>query len=193
MTRTRHSVGASTLVLAIATFGLAVVPAFGATFYEYSISASSADPRENTGDLPVGVPGAVYLWLECTSIDGMSALEMGVEVTGLLLLSFTPLNGVLNAGTAESPLLAVGGCPYGPFLLGAIGVLNLGSGGQVCLGPSPANDWFVTVDCDPIDPQVHECGVRGFSTPGGFYCDNANCPPGSVDSRHWSAVKVLYR
>ncbi|MCA9750881.1 MAG: hypothetical protein KC591_01705 [Gemmatimonadetes bacterium] len=192
MTRTRLSMGAGTLVLAIAMFGLGTVPAFGLD-YGYSISASSTDPHVNMADIPAGLPASLYLWLDCTTFDGMSAMEMGVEVTGLLLLSFTPMNGVLNAGTAGSPLLAVGGCPSGPFLLGSFGVLNLGSGGQLCLGPSAANNWFVTVDCDPVSPQVHDSGVVGFSTPGGTFCDVFGCFPDYVDPQSWSTVKGLYR
>ena len=43
----------------------------------------------------------------------------------MIVLALTARTGFLNAGTAESPLLAVGGCPPGPLVAGDILVLDI--------------------------------------------------------------------
>ena len=48
----------------------------------------------------------------------MAGAEFAIQTTGpdLTHVATTPMNGVLNAGTTDQLLLAVGGCPTGPFL-----------------------------------------------------------------------------
>ncbi|MEZ5066953.1 MAG: hypothetical protein R3B81_19735 [bacterium] len=161
--------------------------------YGWSISGSSTDATVNTGDLAAGLPSNVYLWLNCTTVDGISAMEARVDVQGLLFLSFTPMNGALNAGAGQELLLAVGGCPTDPFLIGSIGVLNLGTGGSLCLVPSTANGFNVSVDCDPIAPTTHENAVAGFATTGLTFCDNSGDCVVSVEDTSWGNIKGLYR
>ena len=160
--------------------------------YGWSISASSTDPAQNVGQLPIGAPGSVYLHLDCTTVDGMSAMEADIVATGLLYLSFTPLNGVLNAGAGTALLLAVGGCPADDFLAGAIGVLDFGSGGDVCLVASAANGTNGTVDCDAVSPQLSDNAVTGFST-NGTQCSDGVCRIVSVEPQSWGGVKSLYK
>lgn len=93
---------------------------YGGSGFGWSISSSSTDPLVNSGPLPDR--GSLYLWMYCsTSINGMSAAEFDL-VGDFNILSFTPLNGFLSAGTLPQILVAVPGCPRGPVLAGRIGV-----------------------------------------------------------------------
>ena len=85
--------------------------------YGWSISSSSTDSRVNSGLLSEPEDD-LFLWLNCTAIDGFSAASFDLEVTAvdLRLLSVTPMNGVLNFGTGPELRLAVGGCPQDVFL-----------------------------------------------------------------------------
>ena len=159
--------------------------------YGWSISASSTDPGVNVGSVAPGLPASLYLHLDCTTIDGMAAMEANIAVNGLLFLSFTPLNGVLNAGAGPALLLAVGGCPTADFLAGTIGVLNLGAGGDVCLVPS-AGGTNGTVDCDTIAPTLYPNAVTGFTTQGDA-CVVGDCRLVSVEAQSWGGVKSLYK
>ena len=178
-------------ILTIVFATLLVSSSAFAADYGWSISASSTDPDINSGSIAPGAPANTYLWLNCSPVDGISAVEADVQATGLLYLSFTPLNGVLNAGAATALLLAVGGCPTAPFLAGSISVLNFGSGGDICLVPSAANGTNASVDCDPINPQLSDNAIAGFSTSGGG-CVTMDCTT-SVEPTSWSEVKGLYR
>ena len=93
------------------TFPCQVVPGDG---FGWSISASETDPAVNGGPLG-GAVGYLYLWLDCAYNEGMAAAAFVLE-GDLPLLSFTPRNGFLNAGTGNELLLAVGGCPTGPVV-----------------------------------------------------------------------------
>ena len=159
--------------------------------YGWSISGSSTDPEINSGSVAPGLPANLYLWLNCSPVDGISAVEADVQVNGLLFLSFVPLNGVLNAGASTALLLAVGGCPTAPFLAGSLSVLNLGAGGDICLVPSAANGTNGSVNCDSVNPLLFDNAIAGFSTSGAG-CVSMDCTT-SVESTSWSEVKGLYR
>lgn len=104
----------------------AASPACDSFNYGWSISSSSVDPSVNQGALPIGL-GTLYLWLDCTEVDGMTAVEFGLQDSPeLTLLGLTPLNGALNAGTAHEPLLAVGGCPTDDFTIATLLVFYSG-------------------------------------------------------------------
>jgi hypothetical protein len=86
--------------------------------YGWTISASSTDPHQNIGTLE-GDFGVLYLWFACSTVEGVAAAAFDL-VGPLQVLAFNPQNGFLNAGTATSLMLAVGGCPRGPLLAGEI-------------------------------------------------------------------------
>jgi hypothetical protein len=94
--------------------------------YQWNLSASSTDPGVYSGPLPEPI-AFLYLWLTCTWLPGgFAAVEMSVATDpDLIVLAFTPLNGVLNAGTSVDLLLAVGGCPVEAFLAGEFSLLNV--------------------------------------------------------------------
>lgn len=96
----------------------------GDQIYGWSISASSTDPSVNSGALPVPL-ASLYLWFSCHTNDGMSAAEFDLVTTGkdIVHLSTDFLNGVLNAGTFDRPLLAVGGCPDSDFLAARLNMM----------------------------------------------------------------------
>lgn len=178
-------------ILTIAFATLLISNSAFAADYGWSISGSSTDPEINSGSIAPGAPQNTYLWLNCSPVDGISAVEADVVVNGMLFLSFVPLNGVLNAGSASALLLAVGGCPTAPFLAGSISVLNFGSGGDVCLVDSAANGLNASVNCDVVNPQLFDNAIAGFSTAGAG-CMTLDCTT-SVESTSWSDVKGLYR
>ncbi|GJM44745.1 MAG: hypothetical protein DHS20C21_15870 [Gemmatimonadota bacterium] len=93
----------------------------GGEQYLWSISSSAADAYQNSGPVPAG-PVTLYLWLACSPTYGMSAAEFSLQTDdpSFVLTALTPMNGVLNAGSAADPLLAVGGCPTGAFLAASL-------------------------------------------------------------------------
>ncbi|MCA9751265.1 MAG: hypothetical protein KC591_03675 [Gemmatimonadetes bacterium] len=95
--------------------------------YGWSISSSSTNSSLFSGPLSSNID-YLYLWLTCTTTEGIAAMECGLESdnTVFVPLAFEPMNGALNAGTATHLILAVGGCPREPFLIGRILVLYLG-------------------------------------------------------------------
>lgn len=178
--------------VAIVLFALAG-PVRAGDLYNWSISATDTDPVVNSGALTVGAPDSLYLWLDCSIWDGASAMEADIATEGVVLLSFIPGPGVLNAGAGAALLLALGGCPVAPAVVGTITVLNTGVGGSVCLVPSAANDQFVVVDCDTLNPVAYPAGVVGFATEGDDICRFRGCIIDYVEPRSWSEVKDLYR
>jgi hypothetical protein len=173
---------------------LATSPALAQFDYHYSLSASDVDPFVNQV-APSGQPlYPVHLWLYDTCDDGVAAIEFDVEVSpSLIVLTFTPLNGVLNVLNQTQLLLAVPGCPNAPFLLGEFLILdpNL-QGGTMCLVPSAANGWNVSVDCS-TDPTIHPNGSYGFTSDGSVPCGELTFCPLPVENRSWGQVKGLYR
>ncbi|MEZ5066868.1 MAG: hypothetical protein R3B81_19310 [bacterium] len=185
-------------LLTVAALALLVptMASAGANTYGWSVSGSSSTPDNNIG-APSGTPGLVtlYCWMECTSNGGWSAAEFDVAATGALsVVGFTPMNGVLNAGTATALLIAVGGCPEGQFLAGSWSIFDTGTGGTICTVDSAQNGWHVSVDCDPVNPTTHTNSRVGFTSDGSALCENQASPcivP--VEETSWSTVKALYR
>jgi len=172
---------------------LTLVMAAGAQAEDYgwSLSFSSTDGGVNTQDF-VPSPGQffIYLWLDCTLADGMSAAEFDVTPPAAYFgHAFTPLNGVLNAGNANNLLLAVGGCPTGPFLAGQFGgYINLfGNGGAMCLDGAR-----VTVDC-ALNPSAHPSAVNGSADDSSEPCVVGECSGDAVEDASWGSIKGLYR
>jgi len=96
---------------------------------------------------------------------GLSAFE--AHVTGTLpLLGFSPADGVLNAGSGDHLLLAVGNCPSGAAIAKLLGTLNVwDQGGTLCLG-ALAPDPFGAVDCRLLPSFAPDPGVTGFASDG---------------------------
>ena len=93
--------------------------------YELRISASATDPYVNSGALPPG-PHSLYLWLSCTTFDGMAALECDLVTFGddLEHLS-TNVTAGLNVGTDQHLLYAVGGGMKSLHMQGSIVSQNI--------------------------------------------------------------------
>lgn len=93
--------------------------------FGWTISASATDPHETTAD--IGGEQTLFLWLQCVSCDGArhglsaAAFDLGGSAE---VVSFTPANGFLNAGTDTEILLAASGCPAAPVVAAEI-VVNL--------------------------------------------------------------------
>ncbi len=90
---------------------------------QWSLSASSSDPWENT----VEDSSVLYLWYTCAMASGtgvapeLAAAEFGVS-GDIDVLSFTPMPGFANVGTSTNLLIFVGGCPTPPMMVGEVGV-----------------------------------------------------------------------
>lgn len=147
--------------------------------YEFSLSASSNDPQQNAAPPAAGYH-SIYLWATCID-DGLAAFEAELE-TSVAPLGFVPLNGVLNAGTSVSLLLAIPDCPFGIEVNHALGywtVLDAGGGVSLCLGPS-ANGPPAAIDCATTPTATIDVVVRGFSSSGQpCAVGSAGCTPPS--------------
>jgi len=179
------------VVTAVFLLSISITPSAFGEDYTWHLSYSSSDPNVHT-QAPVPSPGQfkVYLWLKYTGADGMSAAELGIQYSGYFGHSFTPLNGVLNAGNADNLLLAVGGCPMGPFLAGSFGdYIDLdGGGGMLCIGNTTEFAMRnVTVDC-ALNPSPHDNGVIGCADDGTTPCSTT-----AVEAVTWGGGKSLYR
>ena len=93
--------------------------------YQWGISSSPSDPTIRRGPI---VDGQLYLWLECSGEHvpmqcpgSLSAATLSLTGT-LEVVKFTPLNGFLHLGPLPELLLAVGGCPSMPIVVGMITV-----------------------------------------------------------------------
>ena len=89
--------------------------------------------------------------------------------------------------------IAIPGCPSGPFLAGEITVFDdSGQGGRICIIPSLANDWSVTVCC-AVNPTTHDNAHIGFANDGTSACKKGACfGPISVEDSSWGAIKARY-
>jgi hypothetical protein len=135
---------------------------FAPISFDLTISASATSPFK-TYATPAQATRPLYLWLTCSNA-GIAALEAAVTGT-LVPTAFLPDNGVLNAGSAASLLLAIPGCPVGndaPMLLGHWMVGD--GGGTLCLTKSPTTDRITGVDCDATPGIVLVPRVVGFSS-----------------------------
>ena len=162
--------------------------------YGWKLSGSSTDPNANTGAAIGGTPFTVYLWLDCTNFDGMSACEFSLQTTWFNA-GFTPSAalGVLNAGNSTDLLLAVGGCPMAGSIMGSWVFIDFtGLGASACLVNSPGGE-NGTVDCDTVDPQIHPNAVVGYSTDATPPCTLDLCTTVAVEPSTWGGLKGLYR
>lgn len=174
------------------------VPVAAAQRLGWTISNSTTDERSNSGPIapgPTQFAGNLYLWLACAFPGGMATAEFDVvELTGVgPPVGFTPMNGFLNAGTPSALLLAVGGCPTGPVLVGSFSVPadNLVPDIELCIVPSAANNRNETVTCVPETVPNESIGFKKAGVPG---CANFQlCAVFSTERSSWSRVKGLYR
>jgi len=161
--------------------------------YGWGISASLVDPYVNTVPVAPGLQTS-YLWLLCSSTDmGITSAKFSLVTTNPAnqILNFNTMNGFLNAGNNTNLLLAVGGCPSGPVVAGAILMLMSGPG-SLCINVA-ANGGEGTVDCLPT-PTLHPMDWIGLgfgNTPcvEDYPCTN----PTPLDPSSWGRIKSYYR
>jgi len=162
--------------------------------YGWTISSSTADPYVNTGGT-VGTLAFIYLWLACTTTDGVSAAEMDLAYSPAGLgvnIAVTAQNGFLNAGAGNALLLATA-CQNGPIVAAQI-IYQALAPGELCLVPSAANNLNVSVDCTNFLTWNNE--TIGFSFGGAaLTCDDGAplCQTISVEEQSWGQIKGLYR
>lgn len=172
-------------LLLLASVSVVTAEAYG-EYYGWTLSFTDTDPEQNVGPAFPGF-GTVYLWMFCNQIDGAAAYGANVTATnGAFIAGFTPVAGVLNAGTATALALAIGGCPNGPIVIGSFTVV--GTATDMCM------DTAITVDCDQITPTEWASAVRGLSAGGGTICETGDlCIGDATAASSWGAIKGLYR
>ena len=170
-----------------------VARAGGVAEYGWRISGSDADPFLNSGDVPAGRL-SLCLWLQCTVGDGVSAAEFDLAPpTGVIVLSFAPRNGFLNAGDPEHLALAVGGCPTGPVLVGEWQLAGAAAG-SYCLAAGGTSGMVGTADC-LIRAEMHPSHHVGYGAGELPACDEHAliCATTAVRPAGWGRIKSLYR
>ncbi len=165
-------------------------------FYGWSVSSSPSDPCVNEGAFPVGGFVTLFLWYAYNTPDGMSSTDITVVVNppdALNIFGFNVQNGFLNAGTATSLLLAIGGCPNGPIAAGNWPCSTAAPAWEFCLGGLNS-----TVNCDPI-PVLWVNDHMGFTNGDAptcclrFLVCGIPCGPVSIEDASWGSIKSLYR
>ncbi len=162
--------------------------------YGWTVSSSNSDPNVNSGPVGSGVI-SMYLWYACNDgYPGMAAAEMTIETSpGNVILAFVTANGYLNAGSATSLLLAVGGCPPAPINAGSFLVSKNTPLDMCFINPAAER----TVDCEPNpNPWFHDfVGFSETGTPCSFFAagDGLCVPTVSVEDASWGSIKGLYR
>lgn len=184
-----------TIVCALA---LAASTASAQIEYGFKLSGSNTDPNVNVVPAFASFVGvSVHLWMDCSVGDGISAAEFDlnyVAPASVFGWAFTPLNGWLNAGGTGNLLLAVGGCPTGPVLVGSWSGFNTGGpiAHNFCLVPSAATGSKVGVDCSS-NPAAWPAKAIGLAAGVENACAETLCGPTSVESETWGSIKSLYR
>jgi hypothetical protein len=182
------------LLLAALILGVVFSPGHAAGDFGWTLSESPTEPRSNTGEPVAGVVD-IYLWYYCVVMaGGLASAEFDI-VGSLLPLSFTPMNGFLNAGTPTSLQLSVGGCPYPPLVAGVLQYFDAaGVGFWTCFGPSSASGWNFSVQCGTMSEIMN--GYIGYSSDGSEPCRGPS-PYGpcveAITADSWASVKSLYR
>jgi len=151
--------------------------------HEVSLSLSGTDPGVTTG-APVGV-GYVYLWVVCSTDDGIISLE--ADLTGTIqAIAFLPVPGTLNGGDATHLRLA-GVCRTGPTLLGSL-LVNDPGGGDLCLVPAGDTGELRVVACASELPYLwpEDIRITGIRTDAGVPCSSGRAC--SEDEPHPVAV-----
>jgi hypothetical protein len=173
-------------------------------YFEWSISGSVSDPNVNNPPNPGGGVQTLYLWLvsQCfpDTFTGLSAAEFQLysqAPSTWQILSFTPMNNFLNAGSSPNLLLATP-CTTAPVVAGSILCLSSGGPGRVSLGFSAGGSpKAVGVDCvnflEHAWPELMR--FRGYATQDAPAPQNhgSDCAVTPVESTSWGQVKGLYR
>jgi hypothetical protein len=175
----------------VSALSLLVASGAMAEDYGWSISLSSTSPSANTGTHPVGAPFSLYLWLDCTLADGVSAMEADLS-TAMIFTGYTPIHPSNNFGAGNALQLGVGGCPFGSTLIGSLGMIAFTPGQSACLVPSAANGLNVSVDCTPQANQWPNA-IVGYADAGLTPCITGDCTPTAIESGTWGSIKSLYR
>ncbi len=181
------------LTIAFATCLFATSAPAQSVIYGWTISSSASNPFENTGPVGTGVV-SMYLWYACNEgYPGMAAAEMTLSTNaGNAILAFVTANGFLNAGSATSLLLAVGGCPPAPINAGSFLVSKNTPLDMCFINPAAER----TVDCEPNpNPWFHDwVGYSETGTPCYFFAALSGfCGTVSVEDASWGSIKSLYR
>lgn len=168
--------------------------------FDFTISASATDPYVNSGPV-TGGESHLYLWLLCEHEDqqGTMAMTAGFSIPdGSANLGFSTTGfPTLNAGDEWLLLMAIGGCPMEPTVLGEWTVLDLVPGGY-CLTPDGNGQAYAVTDCDQLGGwstgPVYQIGyaaggVSDCPLTDGFVC----LPAVSVEPENWGRLKSLYR
>jgi hypothetical protein len=159
--------------------------------FGWTVSSSSTNANIHYSLAPLGDPGTLYLWLQCSSgVTGAAASEWQMVTTGMSWGGIVPTGPYVFAGPQTDLLGAF--VNVGPVtMVGIITVLD-SSGGNICFAPSVLNNRNITVG---VDGKGYPNDWRGFASGAGTPCewDEVLCFIDAVETESWGRVKSLYR
>jgi hypothetical protein len=185
-----------TIVSVLAVCAIAT-NAFATTDHQFgwTISTSSTNANIHYSAAPVGGPGTLYLWLQCSSnVTGAAASEWAMVTTGMFWGGIAGVAPYLFTGP-QTDLLGAFGNVNPVTMVGIITVFDF-SGGSICFGPSQANNRNITVGVDGkgYDNDWRGCHTATFPPPA---CEGALdgvlCNITAVETETWGNIKSLYR
>jgi hypothetical protein len=163
----------------------------------YMISSSDSDPWVNVGDAFFGEQ-TLYLWIVPSYVAG--AFDFGI-VSSFDIVELVTLNGFVNQGTMQSPLLTRDTCVDdldGEVAARIVVADPTGTGGTICFERSAISNRLCGELCGGGLDSWTWFDYIGFATGGvppcwglklGSECDN----PFSTDATTWGRTKASYR
>jgi hypothetical protein len=160
--------------------------------FGWTVSSSSTNPDVYYSPTPLGMPGTLYLWLQCSSgLTGAAASEWQFVATGMFWGGIAGVSPYLFTGP-PTDLLGAYGNVEPVTLVGIITVFD-SSGGSLCFAPSVINDRNITVG---VDGKGYPNDWKGFASVAGTSCesDPVLCSDVvAVETETWGSIKSLYR
>jgi hypothetical protein len=135
-----------------------------------------------------------YIWTQNCVVPS-SGSEFSL-VGDLEVVDLIPMNGVVNLGTNESPILRYPECFKSEPVAEVVLRDAAGAGGQLCFAPSHQNEVNCSLRiCDEYYASHIYYGLSSVAAePCTGWDELDGCyPVVSVDSRTWGRVKAIYR
>jgi hypothetical protein len=172
--------------------GLANVPSY------LVISASDSDPWVNVGDAFFGEQ-TLYLWMVPSNATG--AFDFGI-VSSFDVVELVTMNGFVNHGTMQSPLLTRDTCVddggLGELAARIVVADPTGAGGTICFERSSISNRLCGELCGGGKANWSWFDFIGFASGGTPPCwglkSGPECEdPFSTDATTWGRTKAFYR
>jgi hypothetical protein len=138
----------------------------------------------------------LYLWVVPSNESSSFDLQF---VSTFEIVEFVPINGFINLGTAQAPLLTRDQCvddAYGEVAARIVVSDATGEGGTICLEPSAERNRLCGLVCQGDIWSWYP--FIGYSTDGSRPCEGIGSGPEcvsplSTEASTWGRTKALYR